>query len=134
MQESWIQWRPLDNLSGKYNLDSLMHIEEGLVLRLSLGVDCKKLEIRFEHQIDAYRYTNDSFCFKVCGDLTKKYGLEFYAEWSFFTITNSDYLQWVSKNSQGYADAFSFIHFCIVGADEIVDVLARYEPIVRFIE
>jgi hypothetical protein len=66
--------------------------------------------------------------------LTEKYGREFYKNWSFFKVTNSEYVKWLSEKSCAYADEFSFTHFSIVGSDEIIDVLARYEPTVAFFE
>ena len=135
MQEEWIRWEPVDGLTGKYSVDTMSLGEQGLIIGLSsLSDNTKKIEIKFEYAIDAYRYTNDSFSFKIAGDLTEKYGREFYGDWSFFKVTNSEYIQWISEKSCTYADEFAFIHFSIVGSDEIVDVLSRYEPTVAFVE
>lgn len=132
--EEWIRWEPIKGLLGKYYIDSFGMSEEwDLVIQLSDHNNSKKIEIRFNGCIDAYRYTNDSFVFKVPSDLSKKYGDEFYANWSFFKITNSEYLQWLSEKSYEYSQDFPFRHFCIIGGDEIIDILARYEPEVKII-
>lgn len=135
MQEQWIRWEPIGGLAGKYSVDTMNLGEQGLIIGLSsLSNNTKKIEIKFEYTIDAYRYTNDSFSFKIAGDLTEKYGREFYGDWSFFKVTNSEYVKWISEKSHTYADEFTFEHFSIVGSDEIIDILSRYEPIVEFIK
>lgn len=134
MQEEWIKWEPVGGLKGKYSVNTMNLGEQGLIIVLSsLSNSAQKIEIKFEYAIDAYRYTNDSFSFKIAGYLAEKYGREFYGDWSFFRVTNSEYIKWISEKSCAYADEFAFIHFSIVGSDEIIDVLSRYEPSVEFI-
>ncbi len=132
--EEWIRWEPIKDLSGKYYIDSLAISERGLIIQLSDHDKVKKIEILFDSAIDGYRYTNESFCFKIFGDLSQKYGTEFYKDFSFFKITNSEYLKWLSEKSRTWSDQFPFVHFCILGGDEVIDVLARYEPEVRMFE
>lgn len=119
-------------MSGKYCLDAFLWPEEGLIIKLSKGE--QKIEILFDGYIDAFRYTNESFCFKIFGDLSKQYGDDFYKDWSFFKVTNSEYLKWLSEKSHTWSDRFPFIHFCIFGGNEVIDILAQYEPKIRFIE
>lgn len=131
--EEWTRWEPIKDILGKYFVDSLILSDNGLAIQLSDWDKEKKIEIIFDGCIDAYRYTNDSFSFKIPAGLSEKYGGEFYKNWSFFKITNSEYLAWLSEKSYEYSNDFPFIHFCIIGGDEIVDVLARYEPDVKII-
>jgi len=130
--EEWKRWQPFEKMSGKFYVDTLMMLEEGLIIKLSKGE--QKIEIVFDGCIDAYRYIKDSFSFKIPSDLKKKYGIDFYGDCSFFKVTNSEYLAWLSEKSCEYSKDFPFMHFCIVGGDEIVDVLVRYEPEIKFIE
>ncbi|MFA5998756.1 MAG: hypothetical protein WC747_01925 [Candidatus Babeliales bacterium] len=130
--EEWKHWHPLEEVSGKFYVDGLMMLEDGLIIKLSKGE--QKIEILFDGCIDTYRYTNDSFSFKIISDLNKKYGIEFYGDWSFFKVSNSEYLSWLSEKSCEYSKEFPFMHFCVIGYDEIIDVIVRYEPKVRFIE
>ncbi len=89
--------------------------------------------ITFNGSADSYKYTNESFCFKIFGDLSDKYGDDFYSNWSFFKITDSDYLKWLSDKSCTVSDTLSFQHYCIIGGDEVVDVLSQKEPEVTII-
>lgn len=131
--EEWMRWEPINGVEGKYFVNLLSLSDDGLVIRLSDWDEKKKIEVIFDGYVDAYRYTNDSFSFKIPAVLSEKYEKGFYKDWSFFKVVNSDYLHWLSEKSSGYADDFPFVHFCIMGGDEIVDILSRYEPEVRII-
>lgn len=132
--EEWNYWKPIQELSGKYYIDFLAISEERLMIQLSNENKVQKVEFIFDGTIDAYRYTNESFCFTIFAELSEKYGDDFYQNWSFFKIINSNYLQWLSKKSGTWANEFSFMHFCILGGDEVIDVLARYEPKVTIMD
>jgi hypothetical protein len=133
--ETWSRWEPIKNLSGRYYINSFLLSEESdLVIKLSDEHNLQKIEIRFDGAIDAYRYTNESFYFKTFGELTEKYSEDFYSNWSFFKVANSEYLTWLSEKSCTFSNEFPFIHFCIFGGDEVIDILARYEPKVKIIE
>lgn len=130
--EKWTRWEPTSRLSGKYYLETVVWLEKGLIIKLSQGD--QKIELLFDGYIDAFRSTNESFYFKTFSDLSKQYGDEFYADWSFFKIANSEYLKWLSEKSCTWSDQFPFIHFCILGGDQIVEILVQYEPIVTVTE
>lgn len=131
--EEWTRWEPTQDLSARFVIDALTLSHDGLIVKLSAENSTKKIEIIFDDSLDGHRYTNESFCFKIFSDLSDRYGTEFYRSWSFFIITNSEYVQWLSQKSFGYAGEFSFKHFCIVGDDDILDIVARYQPTVRII-
>ena len=130
--EEWIRWEPLKNISGRYYIDffGMVGEEWDLVIKLSDKNKKKQVEIRFEGVIASYRYTNESYCFGIFGELSKKYGDDFYVNWSFFKINHSEYIKWITEKSYD----LGFTHFCIIGGDEVLDIVASYEPIVKFIE
>ncbi len=132
--EKWIRWDLKEALSEKYYLDDLSWPDTGLIIKLRAASNEQIIEIYFNESIDAFRYTNESFCFKIFGDLSKKYGTDFYKNWSFFKVQNSEYLQWLSNNSHGWSDDFSFTHFCILGGDEMIDIVTNYEPEIKIIK
>ncbi|MFA5998755.1 MAG: hypothetical protein WC747_01920 [Candidatus Babeliales bacterium] len=133
-REKWTRWEPINGLSGKYYLDYFAWSEKGFVVELISGKKEKRIQILFDDYIDSFRYTNESFCFKIFGDLSDQYGDDFYGDWSFFKVTNSEYLKWLSDKSRTWSDQIQFIHFCILGGDEVIDIVTNYEPKVRFIE
>ncbi len=124
--EEWIRWEPIDGLSGQYSLDSFAWSEKGFNVELINHKNKEKIEILFDGYIDGFRYTYESFYLELPRD--------FYGEWKLFKSTNSEYLKWLSEKSCTLSDQMDFIHFCIVGGDEVIDIVANYEPKVRFIE
>jgi hypothetical protein len=134
MKEEWTRWEPIKGISGQFYLDSLAFSEEGLSIELSNKLNFKKIQIKFNNPIDTYRYTDESVCFGIFGDLSKKYGNDFYSTWSFFKINNSEYLQWLSEVSGKSINSLPFIHFFIKSSDEIIDILSPHEPEVKIIE
>lgn len=135
IEEEWTRWEPIVGLANKYDVEFIFDGAKGLTIRLYQDSQFeKKVDIIFEHYADAYRHTNESFRIDVMHTLTQKYGREFYGEWTFFKVKKSEYLQWLSEESADYSDKFPFVHFCLMGTDSIIDIIARYEPVVRFVE
>lgn len=60
--------------------------------------------------------------------LSQKYGTNFYTEWTFFKIENSDYLNWIYKESCIANQSNELVHFCLMAMDDILDIVADYEP------
>lgn len=136
MHEQWMKWEPIKGLSRKYDVDFILDGKEGgLIIRLydDKGKS-KKIDMIFKNYAISYRHANESFRIKVIYDLEKKYGKDFYGDWTFFKVLNSEYLHWLSEESCHIYEGISFTHFCILGADSIVDVIASYEPLVQFVE
>lgn len=131
--EKWIRWEIKEALNESYYLDDLSWPDTGFKIKFRAESDKQKIEIFFDESIDAFRYTNESFYFKLFGDLSDKYGSGFYKDWSFFKVENSEYLEWLSTKSRGWSDEFSFTHFCILGGDEVVDIVTNYEPQITII-
>ncbi|QQE74225.1 hypothetical protein KDJ56_20675 [Brevibacillus composti] len=132
MQENWERWEPVFGLSSKYYVESLSDSIEGFRILLSDANDeKKKVEVIFEDSVHAYRSTDESFRQSAINMIDELYGTEFYAEWTFFKVTNSKYIQWLSEQSYGITESESLIHFSILAGDSIVDVIAAYEPKIK---
>ncbi len=132
--EEWTRWEPIEKIFGRYYIDALILSEKNdLIIKLSNENDTHKIKIKFPNPVGSYKYTNESFCFKIFGDLSDKYGVRFYSNWSFFKITNSQYLQWLSEQSGTISNVCLLQHFCMVGGDEVIDVATQFEPEVTII-
>lgn len=135
MQEEWTRWTPIEGLAEKYDVDFILDGKEGLKIRLYQdGNRTHKVDLIFEGYADTYRHTNESFRIKTVHELAQKYDKEFYGNWSFFKVSDSEYLKWFSEESCEYSEEFDFTHYCILGTDSVVDIIARYEPTVEFIK
>jgi hypothetical protein len=132
--EQWAQWRPIDNLSAKYYVDSISDTLEGFTIQLSTeNKHDGAVLVVFEISVDAYRSTDESYRLSTISDLSKRYGDSFYGTWTFFKVSNSEYLQWLSTQSFEITDTLDFIHFAFVTGDSILDVICIYEPKVKFV-
>ncbi len=133
MQEKWIRWEPSASLSNNYYSESLLDTPDGFKLYLfdKFG---KKILVSFPNSVFAYRSTDDSFIYDTLDFLEKNYGTKFYSEWAFFKIENSDYLEWLKKQSGEMYEVYNLKHFCIFTINCIIDIANDSEPIITHIE
>lgn len=132
MQEQWMKWDPVSGLASNYYLDSVSEtIEEGLsIILFEVQDKHKKISITFPNGIDAYKVTNENFTTKFMDKPNKR---DLY-DWTFFKITNSAYLKWLSENSYGVSDSCNLQHWCIVTVGSVIDILDSDNPIITFLE
>ncbi len=132
--EEWTRWEPIQGLEGKYYLKSFAWKETGFIVELISEEKGKKIEILFDDYIDTFRYTNESFYLKILDNASSKDDIDFYKNFSLFKVTNSEYLAWISEKSCTLSNNMNFIHFCILGGDEFIDIVTNYEPKVTIID
>jgi hypothetical protein len=133
--EEWIQWKPIKELSSKYYIKSLVdQIENFKVILTPLNSEKGSVELVFKYGVEAYTKVEESFRVKLIHDLDKKYGINFYGNWTFFKINNSKYISWLSEQSYQWSDTHSFIHLCLVTSNAVVDIITTYEPKVEIID
>lgn len=135
MKEKWIKWEPIKNLSRKYYLESLVENHDGLKIMLSSAEnDAKQILIYFQDSVKAYRKTDESFILLTLHYLGENYGSAFYGNWDFFIVENSEYLNWIIKQSHEIYEPHDFKHYCILASDVMIDIIAGYEPTVQHID
>lgn len=138
LKEKWIRWEPISNLSNKYYVETITQGTLGLVVVLHSAADQNdKIRISFSSFIEAYRSTDVNFISKTSHFLQENYDLDFYEQWTFFKVENSQYLEWLKQQSSSIspdiAASKNFTHFCIFAADFMIDIAANYEPEVSHI-
>lgn len=137
MQEKWIRWEPAKKLAPKYYIESITdRVEDKFNMVLSDSETKKKVLVSFPHGVDAYRSTDESFILLTINTLDETYGTNFYGDWTFFKVEDSEYLKWISSQTYNIYDKskFPFIHFCILGIDSMVDIITTYEPTITFLD
>ncbi len=135
MQEQWVQWKPVNNLSTKYNIDAISDSLDNFKVELTDYNNGKnKVIVTFENSVDAYRTTDETFRLNCINTLDKQYGPDFYGKWTFFKVTNSKYIQWLSEESCTISDSLPLVHFSFIAANCILDVVTTYEPKVELVE
>lgn len=130
--ENWVQWMPLAGLTGRWYVGDKLITSSSLILTIVDEPGVRKIRLFFENCIQEYRYVNESFALPFPSGLIAQYGDQSQAAGRFFKVFHSKYVSSVIE--QYHADpAITYIHFCIIGVDEIVDIIAISEPIITII-
>lgn len=134
-QEKWTQWKPLEGLANEYDIISItLAGKEFKILLGDARDDSPDVRISYnDYFISEFRSTSETFRLSTISYLDKKYGGDFYSEWSFFKIEDSQYLKWLSEQSYGISDDCRLTHFCILTDDDFFDFIASKEPKVEFV-
>lgn len=129
VSEEWIRWMPIEGLARKYYVEEISDAMNGYSIVLCDSTnEGKKIKIFFEYSVRAFRSTDESLRQETIYFLDNKYGTEFYAGYTFFKVINSEYIKWLESQSYGFCDSETCIHFSLIAADSIVDIIATYEP------
>lgn len=130
--EQWHKWKPIEGLAKEYYIESIVDTIDGLKIVLFDAQDKKrKLFIIFHNSVDSYKRTDESFTGKTIYTLYQNYGKQFYKDWTFFKVENSEYLQWLSEQSDGFSTYRGLVHFVILAMDSMLDIVVDYEPEVK---
>jgi hypothetical protein len=133
MNEEWARWEPVPNLVNRYYIDSVHNDSNGFTIVLSEDrIVTNKVYIRFKDWVNAYRQTDETFRANLIHELHEKYGAKFYSQWSFFKVRNSSYISWLSAESSTISDNFELTHFVVFDPNNVIDVVAGYEPTIEF--
>jgi hypothetical protein len=134
MLEQWSRWEPIEGLGRNYYLDGLVDNIDELIVRLSSEQDQSLgVEVRFDSAL-CYRVSEEGFRQDAIRQLHLKYGDDFYAQWAFFKIDESGYLDWLSRESYELSNYIGLTHYCLKGLEGFIDIAASSEPIVKLIK
>jgi len=62
MNKIWTQWKPIENLAPKYDVDSVVDTINSFNIVLSEMDNAKnRLEVHFDSGVNAYRLTDESY-------------------------------------------------------------------------
>ena len=129
LEEIWETWEIENTMTSKYYVESITDSIKGFRILLSdAKVESKKLVVLFEDSVHSYRSSDESYRLNTINNLDERYGTEFYRDNTFFKVTNSEYIKWISLESYGIVESALIFHFSFIAADSIVDVIAAYEP------
>lgn len=132
MSEQWTRWEPIEGLLSTYDIDAVFDTSEGL--KVILECSQKKVAVFFKNGAASYIKTDETLRYKKIIELSEKYDGNFYANWTFFKVKNSEYLKWLEEQSCTISQGYDLQHFCFMTDDSILDVATSGEPIVEHIE
>lgn len=131
MEEQWERWKPIDGLARKYDIADIIDDVDGFVVTLfDISDKHQRLILQFQHSVEAYHVANETLRHRVIVDLDTRYGTEFYGNWTFFIVTHSSYIRWLSKQSCTISDGMELVHYSILAANAVLDIAAISQPIV----
>ena len=133
MEEKWIKWEPIPNLAEKYYIESITDNTDGLNILMYNNLH-EKVLVSFPATLRSYRNTCESFLVRTIEDLEENYGSEFYGKWTFFRVTNSQYLKSLNGESYGISESYDFKHFCLLTMDAMIDIATGSEPTVEHLK
>ncbi len=133
MNEIYTRCNQIEGIRGQYEVESIHDTLNGITFTFYSCTDKKnKVQVIFEPYVESYRNTTEGFRMKSESELHEQEGEE-YGNWTFFTVTNSSYLKWLSEETYGYTEEFELIHYFFLCEDTIIDVIVRWEPRVTVI-
>lgn len=128
-EEKWIKWKPNIELTKQCYAKTLTDNLNGFEIILVESENSKKIKIKYENSVEAYRNTNESLRLKLFPILIEQQA----GKWTFFKVINSPYLKWLFEESEEIIDFLNCTHFAFITYDSIIDVVANYEPKIEFI-
>ena len=112
-------------------LDQLIAPMNGIQILQQKG---RMVKVTFDKSIVSYQYIEEGYTMYILAMLSKKYGVDFYAHWSLFTIKHSPYFEYISSLSKIPLDQEKYTHYVFFCVDELFEIIADHEPIFELID
>ena len=127
------KWDPISGLAENCYIYSVSDDENGFkVVLVEYDNETRRVHITFPFGVRAYSATDELLsinALQVENDEPPSG-----RSWCLFKVTNSEYLKWASKRSDGISDHRGLIHFAICTLDMTLEILNHAEPKVEFVE
>jgi hypothetical protein len=135
MQEQWTRWEPVEGLGQNYDILSCCDdYRTGFTIVLcEVNNPNKQLHLIWKNSVACYASANESYTFAMFADLVKYHDNYFFRDWTFFKVSNSNYLKRISISSGTVSDYYGFTHFAVISDEILIDVIISYEPDIKFV-
>ena len=134
MQEIWQKFTPIEGIAEKYDLIRLNNLQgvSPIVILANTAHPADKLYLTFEADLISYSKTKRSFKSALFEDLDSRHGKYFVTSWSLFSITNSHYVELVSKHSLDFFRVKDMQHYVILTPHYLFDFITYQPPRASF--
>ncbi len=114
-------WKPISSGGSAPHVECIVDGENGLIISLVFEKDDGH-QLVFESMV-AYRNINESYRDKtwIKWDKLK-------ASSSFFTVSNSPWIDWLKTESNGVLDHIHLTHYCIFTDEDCVEIVTEFAP------
>jgi hypothetical protein len=134
-KEIWQRWLPHKNITGSYYIDKIVdNIKKFEIFLINAHTGKDKITVIFEYGVDVYRNTEERYRLKLLSKLSEEYPDDLLGDWTFFKAKNSDYIKWLSVESEELSDFFlkNAVHYCFMTNEGIFEAISEQEPKVIF--
>lgn len=131
---NWERWEPLKGVENKYWIKSVSNEFGELNIILSGDKDANnRVQVLFKKGAQSYMLTDETCQNKLICLLKEKYGGNFYGKWTFFIVSDSPYVKYLSEQSFTFSDCMQLKHFVLIAADSVMNIISTREPEVTFV-
>lgn len=132
MQEDWIALTQYNISNGQFIVTSFVQDLEGT--KIILDDETVTVEVFFDGIPVLVRNAVENIRMRTWSEVQLKYQDKFiFRNAFFFEVKNSKLAEWVVEESCEFYDVGQLTHYCIVTVEEVIDVLATFEPLVKVI-
>ena len=129
MQEEWIIIEDDKIPEGQYTVTTFVQNLEGT--KIVLDDEINIVEIFFDGVPFLLRICEEGVRMRTWGEVQFKYQDKFFFRNHFFyQVQNSALTKWTIEESCGFFNEEQLKHYCVVTSEEIIDIIASFEPIV----
>ena len=130
----WVRWKPVDDLSVKYEIESFSLDDDGFVLMLADVQDPKKkVQVHFAQDVTTFRRIKGDLRLVVIENLYQRYGKEFIDDWTFFKATDSYYVRTIMEDSLEIFSSEEFNHVAFITPNSILELTIGCDPSILFV-
>lgn len=131
--EEWIEIIRSDIPEGKYIVTKFVQDLDGTKILLDNGEH--NIEVFFDGIPVLVRNTIEGLRMRTWGNVQLKYNdKSIFRNSFFFEVKKSDLVKWCVQESCGFYEEHQLKHYCIITSEELIDIIATFEPILRILK
>lgn len=124
--ENWILYNPLNLPPCKAFSVEIIQKENTV-----FSVECDNcfVNLVFDCFVPVYLYSYEGIRLATYAPIQEKNNDRYYfTKWFLYKIENSSFIKWAMSECFGLYQNHNLLHFCIVTADDVVDIIASCKP------
>ena len=131
--EEWIKIERSDIPEGEYIVTNFVQDLAGTKRLLDDGEH--SIGIFFDGIPVLVRNTIEGCRMRTWGNVQLKYNdKSIFRNSFFFEVKKSDLVKWCVRESCGFYEEHQLKHYCIITSEELIDIIASFEPILRILK
>ena len=129
MEEKWIAWNPATIPEGQYELIRLEQSWDGV--KLTFDDEKYRVVVTYHDNLLSFRSCDEGDRWRTVAEVLSRNDGKFFKNKLLFKVENSNYKKWFQSESYDKWDESEYEHHAFVTVNDIIDVLAFSEPVVK---